>query len=158
MDVGVTFSLATIGSYQETFGMMILQPAMIPAALALLMVIPCEVGSHPFDVAEAETEICEGPLVEYSGVPLAIYKLNHAIKMFIMTALFCALFLGGNGTDMLWLDVLLLLVMCVVITIICMTLIRAITARLKVEKVFKFYWTVVSGLALLSLIMVWFGL
>ena len=64
--------------------------SMIPAAIAMLLVIPSEVGSHPFDVAEAETEICEGPLVEYSGALLGVYKLNHAIKMFILTALFAA--------------------------------------------------------------------
>ena len=60
---------------------------LIPAAVAMLLVIPCEVGQPPFDVGEAETEICEGPLAEYSGAPLAVFKLSHAIKMFVMTAL-----------------------------------------------------------------------
>ena len=31
-------------------------------------------------------------------------------------------------------------------------------ARLRVEQVFKFYWTVVAGLALVSLLLAWFGL
>jgi formate hydrogenlyase subunit 4 len=131
---------------------------MIPAALAMLLVIPGEVGSPPFDVAEAETEICDGPLVEYSGAPLGIYKLSHAIKIFISTALFVALFLGSAGTGILALDALLLFLICAGITIIFMTLIRAVTARLRVEQVFRFYWRVVTGLALISLILVWFGL
>ncbi|GAI61529.1 unnamed protein product, partial [marine sediment metagenome] len=29
----------------------------------------------PFDIPEAETEIIAGPYIEYSGVPLALYKL-----------------------------------------------------------------------------------
>ena len=132
--------------------------SMIPAAIAMLLVIPSEVGSHPFDVAEAETEICEGPLVEYSGALLGIYKLNHAIKMYILTALFAALFLGGKGTGILVVDVILLLVVCAVVTVVCMSLIDAVCARLKVEKMFTFYWTVVTGLAALSLILVWMGL
>ena len=33
----------------------------IVAAIAMLMVIPGETGNHPFDAAEAETEICEVP-------------------------------------------------------------------------------------------------
>lgn len=158
LDGGITFSLTDITAYQAAYGSMLFHWSMIPAAIAMLLVIPSEVGSHPFDVAEAETEICEGPLVEYSGALLGIYKLNHAIKIYILTALFAALFLGGCGTGILVVDVLLLLVICAVVTIVCMSLIHAVCARLKVEKMFKFYWTVVTGLAALSLILVWMGL
>ena len=35
---------------------------------------------------------------------------------------------------------------------------NAITARLKIEQIFKFYWTLVSGLALISLVLAWYGL
>ena len=44
------------------------------------------------------------------------------------------------------------------LTILCMTFIHAVTARLKIEHLFKFYWTIVSALALISLILVWIGL
>lgn len=155
--LGVTFSLTAITQYQTVYGPNLFHWSMLPAAAAMLLVIPCEVGAHPFDVGEAETEICEGPLVEYSGAPLAVFKLSHAIKMFVMTALFTALFLGGITTGMVWLDVIIVLAICTLLTIVCMSLAHAITARLKVEQVFKFYWTVVSGLALVSLILVWIG-
>ena len=85
-----------------------------------------------------------------------MFKLSHAIKMFIMTALFTALFLGGISTGMLWLDVVVALAICTAVTLVCMTLLHAVTARLKVEQMFKFFWTVVSGLALVSLLLVWF--
>jgi len=62
-DGAVTFSLAKIAEFQAANGPMIAQWSMLPAALAMLLVVPCEAGCHPFDVAEAETEICEGPLV-----------------------------------------------------------------------------------------------
>ncbi len=155
--LGVTFSLGDIMAYQAVHGPVLFHWSMIPAAIAMLLVIPCEVGAHPFDVGEAETEICEGPLVEYSGAPLAVFKLSHAIKMFVMTALFTAMFLGGITTGMVWLDVVITLAICTVVTVVCMTLAHAISARLKVEQVFKFYWTAVAGLALISLILVWIG-
>ncbi len=151
-----TFSLEQITASQELFGPNLLDWRLIPAAIAMLLVIPCEVGQHPFDVGEAETEICEGPLVEYSGKPLAVFKLSHAIKMFVMTAFFCAMFLGGVTTGMLWLDIVLTLVFCTVVTLVCMTLLHAISARFRVEQLFKFFWTVVAGLALASLLLVWF--
>lgn len=155
---GLTFSMADVALYQAEFGPLITKWSMIPAAVAMLLIIPCEVGSHPFDIAEAETEICEGTLVEYSGPPLAVYKLSHAVKMFIMSALFSALFLGGAGTGILAADALIFLLECIAVTIISMSLPHAVTARLKVEQVFKFFWTFVAGMAALSVVLVWFGL
>lgn len=152
------FSMQDVVTWQSANGCLLTHWSMIPAAIAMLLVIPAEVGTQPFDVAEAETEICEGPLVEYSGGPLAMFKLNTAMKMFIMTALFTAMFLGGISTGILALDVLILVVICIVLTILCMTTIHAVTARLKIEHLFKFYWTIVTGLALISLILVWIGL
>ena len=152
------FSLQDIVDWQAANGCGLFHWSLLPAALAMLLVIPAEVGTQPFDVAEAETEICEGPLVEYSGLPLGVFKLNTAMKMFIMTALFVSLFLGGLDTGILVLNVAILIAICAVITILCMTLIHAVTARLKIEHLFKFYWTFVAALASLSLILVWLGL
>jgi NADH-quinone oxidoreductase subunit H len=155
---GVTFSLETIAAWQQANGCILFKWSMIPAALAMLFVIPCEIGAHPFDVAEAETEICEGTLAEYSGKPLAMFKLSHCVKVYVMTALFCALFLGGISTGIIALDALILLALCALVTFITMTVPHAVCARFKVEQLFKFYWTVVSGLAALSLILVWISL
>lgn len=152
------FSMQGIADWQAANGCALFHWALIPAAIAMLLVIPAEVGTQPFDVAEAETEICEGPLIEYSGAPLGLFKLATAIKMFVMTALFTALFLGGIRTGFVALDAVILVAICAVLTVLCMTLIHAVTARLKIEHLFKFYWTIVTGLALISLILVWLGL
>lgn len=152
------FSLQAIADYQAANGPLITRWALIPAAIAMLFVIPCEVGMHPFDVAEAETEICEGTLAEYSGPPLAVFRLTHMVKMFIMTALFCVLFLGGITTGIAVVDVILFVLFCLILTFLTMSLPHGACARFKVEQVFKFYWTVVAGLAALSLILVWLGL
>mgnify|MGYP003290549535 CR=1 FL=1 len=154
----LVFSLGEIGDWQAANGLLISHWALIPAAIAMLLVIPAEVGTQPFDVAEAETEICEGPLVEYSGAPLAIFKLNTAIKMFVMTSLFTVLFFGGIDTGYIALNAVVLVAICAVLTVVCMTLAHAICARLKIEHLFKFYWTVVTALAAISLILVWLGL
>lgn len=155
---GCTFSLQKIAEWQAANGSILFHWSMIPAAIAMLFVIPCEIGMHPFDIAEAETEICEGTLAEYSGAPLALYKLAHSVKIYIMTALFCAMFLGGISTGIVALDAVILVVLCAVVTFVTMTVPHAVCARFKVEQVFKFYWTIVTGLALISLVLVWFGL
>lgn len=158
MGTGLCFSLSDIAAYQTVNGSLITKLSMIPAAIAFMMVIPGETGNHPFDAAEAETELCEGMLAEYSGAPLGVYKLSHAIKMLTLTSLFVALFLGGIGTGIVIVDALILFAVCVVLTAVCISLVHAITARLKIEQIFKYYWTVVSGLALISLVLAWYGL
>ena len=172
---GLVFSMSEIIRYQLASGSLIGKVSMIPAAIAFLLIIPGETGSHPFDTAEAETEICEGLLAEYSGAPLAVYKLSHSIKVLTLESLFVALFLGGIGggiralvgsfglsaavTGMIsgLLGAIVLVLICIVITILFISLVHAITARLKIEQVFKYYWTVVTGLALLSLVLAWYG-
>ena len=158
MGTGLCFSLSTISDFQAANGSLILKGSMIPAAIAMLMVIPGETGNHPFDAAEAETEICEGMLAEYSGAPLGVYKLNHAVKMLTLTSLFVALFLGGLGTGILPLDIIIMFLLCVALTAVSISFVHAVTARLKIEQIFKYYWTVVSGLALISLVLAWYGM
>ena len=157
-ELGATFSLYEIAAWQAANGSVLFHWSMIPAAIAMLLVIPCEVGMHPFDIAEAETEICEGMLTEYSGFPLAVYKLTHTVKVYVMTSLFVAMFLGGAVTGNYATDAVMLFVLCLIVTFLSMTLPHGVCARLKVEQVFKFFWTIVTGLALISLLLVWFGL
>ena len=154
----VTFSFSKIANYQLANGSLITHASLIPAAIAMLLIIPGETGNHPFDTAEAETEICEGLLAEYSGAPLAVYKLTHCVKVLTLTSFFAALFLGGIGTGIVVVDAIILVAICIVLTIVSISFVHAITARLKIEQVFKFYWTIVTGLALISLVLAWYGL
>ena len=174
LGTGLCFSLTDIVGYQIVNGSLITRLSMLPAVAAMLLIIPGETGSHPFDAAEAETEICEGMLAEYSGAPLAVYKLSHAVKLLTMTSLFVALFLGGIGGGVmnlfsglgpaaagslgLILEILILFVICALLVAVCVSLIHAVTARLRIEQLFKYYWTVVTGLAAISVVLAWYGL
>lgn len=153
----ITFSLKSISMYQASKGMLITKLSMIPAAIAFLLCIPAEVGTVPFDVAEAETEICEGPLVEYSGKFLGLYKLTSAVKMFIMGSLFVALFLGGegfgSGVSMLPLNTLLMIFLVILVIAVSVSFVRAIVARIKIEQTLKFFWTIPTLLAVISLVL-----
>jgi hydrogenase-4 component C len=52
-----------------------------------------EMGKLPFDLGEAEQELQEGPLAEYSGRSLAILKWSIYMKQLVLVALFLALFI-----------------------------------------------------------------
>lgn len=161
---GTTYSLSAIALAQEVNGSFMFSISLLPAALAFLMILPAKIGSSPFDVAEAETELCEGPLAEYSGLQLGLFKLTHKIKAYVMTALFVVLFLGGIGISStnfsidILLNTLIRIVLTIVISILFLSVVRGIMGRYKSNQMFKFYWIVPTILALLSYILVSFNL
>lgn len=59
-----------------------------------------EMGKLPFDLAEAEQELQEGPLTEFSGRSLALMKWGIYLKQLVIVSLFLAVFLPfGNVTE-----------------------------------------------------------
>lgn len=79
----------------------------ISPVATLLAMLACgfacfiEMGKIPFDVAEAEQELQEGPLTEYSGAGLALVKWGIGLKQVVMASLFLALFFPFGNADTL---------------------------------------------------------
>lgn len=161
---GITYSLTAIAIAQQNNGSFIFTLSLIPAAISFLMILPAKIGVSPFDVAEAETEICEGPLAEYSGIHLGLFKLTHNIKIYVMTSLFVVLFLGGIGMTTgnnlidLAINTIINIVLVIIISILFLSVVRGLMGRYKTNQMFKFYWTVPTILSLLSYILVSFSL
>lgn len=149
----VTFSLRIIEDYQKLYGINLANISTFPAAVAFLFIIPAEVGTVPFDIAEAETEICEGPLVEYSGFYLGVYKLTQAVKMFIMGNLFVSLFLGGINFGNTILNVLFNILLIILVIVVSISFVRSVVGRIRIEQTLRFFWTVPTVLAIISLIL-----
>lgn len=157
---GTTYSLSLISNAQQGSGSFLFTISLLPAAIAFLMILPAKIGVSPFDVSEAETEICEGPLAEYSGIYLGLFKLTHNIKVYVMTSLFVVLFLGGVGITTgnlaidLLINTLILVVLVIVISVLFLSIVRGLMGRYKTNQMFKFYWTIPTVLSLLSYILV----
>jgi hydrogenase-4 component C len=60
-----------------------------------------EMGKLPFDMAEAEQELQEGPLTEYSGSALALVKWGLALKKLVVAQMFLGVFLPfGQASEL----------------------------------------------------------
>lgn len=143
-------------------GDLLVSPAPIGSlsgGLALLVCITCmqaKLTLVPFDMPEAETELSGGALIEYSGPPLAIFKLTRAMMLFTMPVLLVVLFFGGllNGPVwQRWLIGFLLWFVLVAITIV----IRNTTPRVRIDQAVRFFWGPVSVVALAAVVLAWLG-
>jgi formate hydrogenlyase subunit 4 len=113
------------------------------------------IGRVPFDATEAETEIMEGPLLEYSGPKLALFKFARMAKLFVYTALFLAVFVPRIPTGNYVLDLLVFLVEQAVLLLV-VTVIAAPHARYRIDQVVRYY-VVLFVLALGALTMAALG-
>jgi NADH-quinone oxidoreductase subunit H len=87
---GQQLSLAAIAQHAP-----VLSISGMLAFLAALLCIQAKLGFVPFDIAEAETELGSGVLMEYSGALLAAWKLMQAIMLVALPFFLAMVFLGG---------------------------------------------------------------
>lgn len=113
------------------------------------------VGRVPFDVTEAETEIMEGPLIEYTGPKLALFKMARMGRLFIYCALFIAIFVPWGQVGYYPLDLLIFLGK-VLFLVLFVTLIAATHARYRIDQVVRYYM-ILFVVALLALVLAVLG-
>lgn len=119
-----------------------------------LLCIQAKMALRPFDIAEAETEIVEGPLMEYSGPLLAFWKLNHHIMYVAYPMILIILFMGGfnlQGIGILWAILKYLLI------VVLMIIIKNTNPRLQIDAALKFFWRILAPLAFVGLILAVLG-
>jgi len=155
------FMLSTISTY-PVWGLV--GPLGIIGFLILLFVMlvvtPGELAKIPFDVAEAETELAGGLLVEYSGRNLALFYVANAIKSFAIVSLIVALFFPYHLSPLLGvtatipaniINLLFFLVKVFVIMFICVMLIRSALARFRIDHASKFYIWVIGAISVIGM-------
>ena len=148
-----TFSLSEIVQFQLENGALLFDYTMLPALLAFLVFIPGNMGVVPFDIPEAETEIVEGPILEYSGSGLALFKLMTSLKMVVVLGLAIVLFFPTPLGENFLLNLLWFFLKCLVLMLISITVVRTSTGRVRIDQAFKFYLKYPTVLALISLVL-----
>ncbi|MFC2045072.1 NADH-quinone oxidoreductase subunit H [Chloroflexota bacterium] len=163
--VGAVRALTQLFGYEVPFLLALLSPALITGIwkisdivnyqvnhiwfiaylpLALIVAVISLVGKLeriPFDIPEAETEIVGGPLTEYSGKRLALFRLMINIEMVAGSALIAVLFLGGYSMPGIALTGIpaavagfFAFVAKTVVIVFVLSCIKALFARLRIEQ------------------------
>jgi len=114
-----------------------------------------EMGKLPFDLAEAEQELQEGPLTEFSGRSLAMLKWGIYTKQVVLVALFLAVFLpfGNMATFSIPAILLALVVFLLKVTLFyfIVAILENAMARVRFLKASAVTWAAL-GAAILSFV------
>jgi len=148
---GGIISLGGMVAYQQAGGAMIAQG--ISTALAFivaLIYVPAKLAVGPFDIPEAECELIAGPFTEYSGTPLAIFKITKAMLLCLLPVMLITLFFTSAWSPwaILW----------YVLIIVFIVLIRNTNPRLRIDQALRFFWGPVLALSLVAIILAAVGL
>jgi hydrogenase-4 component C len=128
--------------------------------LAFALASFVEMGKLPFDLAEAEQELQEGPLTEFSGRSLALMKWGIYLKQLVIVSLFLGVFLpfgsvSGITSGLPWLLSILLAVVVFFVKVILFYFIAGILensmARVRFLKASAVTWAAL-GAAILSFV------
>jgi NADH-quinone oxidoreductase subunit H len=120
------------------------------AAVVCLLCLQAKLGFTPFDVAEAETEIMGGPYIEYSGAPLALFKLSQAILLFVLPVFLITVFLGGirlRGLGILWFLLEYVAILALVVVI------KNTNPRVRVDQAIRFFWRILTPVAIVAFLL-----
>ncbi|MFH1965083.1 MAG: complex I subunit 1 family protein [Acidobacteriota bacterium] len=119
-----------------------------------LLCIQAKMTLPPFHIPEAETELVEGPFMEYSGPPLAFWKLSHLMMWAVFPFLLIVLFLGGfslEGIGILWAVLKYLLIVVLII------IIKNTNPRIRIDTALNFFWKYAAPLGFAAMILAVIG-
>ena len=143
-----SFSLVDMVNAQTGLWNVFKQPV---AFLVFLISGVAELNRTPFDMPEAESELCCGYNVEYSSMKFALFFLAEYIHMVVFASLVTTLFFGGwhgpaflPGVAWFFIKVFAVIFLCIWV--------RATFPRLRYDKVMKLEWKFLLPVALLNIL------
>mgnify|MGYP000061772479 CR=1 FL=1 len=124
-----------------------------------LFFISClaETNRPPFDLAEAESELVAGHMVEYSSTPYLLYMAGEYIAIWLMCALISVLFFGGWLSPIPGLpDGALWMFLKMAFWFFMFAMVKAIVPRYRYDQLMRIGWKVFLPLSLVWVVLIAF--
>jgi NADH-quinone oxidoreductase subunit H len=164
LSLGLTMAVPVIIVGSMSLGDIISSQTMIyqwyifqnPLAAAILFVaLLAEVNRAPFDLPEAEQELTQGYMTEYSGMKFALFMMAEYLGMIGISAIVCSLYLGGYNDGFGLVQHMpflgpVVLIGKIVLFLIFMVWIRATLPRIRYDRLMAFGWKIMLPLAIVA--------
>ncbi|MFW6159015.1 MAG: respiratory chain complex I subunit 1 family protein [Planctomycetota bacterium] len=151
---GWTFQLGGLLAAQQAGAPVVFRLSGVLALVVAIVCMQAKLGQVPFDLAEAECEIMSGVYVEYSGPSLAFWMMTRAMLLAVMPLLLIIVFWGGLTPTVLG---VLAFAGKYVLLVALVTLIRNTNPRLRIDQTVRFFWFVLTPLAVVTVLLALIG-
>jgi len=151
---GYAIKLGDIIAHQAGHGPIIRSASGAISFIVMILCVQAKLGFVPFDMPEAETEIMSGTCIEYSGKPLAIFKIAKAIMLFIIPIFLITLYFGGLKFDI---EGFVKNISQYLLILVLMIVIKNTNPRVRIDHAMRFFWGPMTSLAVLSVVLAYAG-
>ncbi|MXP63197.1 NADH-quinone oxidoreductase subunit NuoH [Roseomonas sp. M0104] len=122
-----------------------------------------ETNRPPFDLAEGESELVAGFMVEYSSMTFALFFLGEYANMILMSAMTSILFLGGwlpplDVAPLNWVPGPIWFILKICLCLFTFIWVRATFPRYRYDQLMRLGWKVFLPFSLIYLVLVAFVL
>jgi NADH-quinone oxidoreductase subunit H len=153
-----TLNLTEIVELQKTRPLWI-ELMLAPMSVVFFISVLAETNRHPFDLAEAESELVAGYNVEYSSLGFALFFLGEYANMILVSAITTIFFLGGylppfNIQALNSIPGFIWFIMKISILLFIFIWIRATTPRYRYDQLMRLGWKIFLPLTLLWLVLI----
>ncbi len=150
-----TLNLTGIVMAQRTIWFVV---PLFPMFIVYFISALAETNRAPFDVAEGESEIVAGFMVEYSGISWALFFLGEYANMILQAAMVTILFLGGwlplvPVVPFTWVPGPIWFIAKMIVCLFIFIWVRATFPRFRYDQIMRLGWKVFLPLSLFWLVL-----
>jgi len=148
---GGAIQLGTILDHQLRLGANLFSYSGFLSFIVAILCMQAKLCFVPFDASEADQELMGGVLIEYSGLPLAVFKLTKAVLLYTMPLFIIVLFWADNLSPLILIGKFISLLVVIV-------LIKNTNPRLRIDQSLRFFWRIPTFLATVAVVLATLGL
>ncbi|GGC56133.1 NADH-quinone oxidoreductase subunit NuoH [Chelatococcus reniformis] len=132
---------------------------LLPMFVVFVISALAETNRPPFDLAEAESELVAGFMVEYSSTPYLLFMLGEYIAILTMCALGTILFLGGWSAPIAvppftWIPGIVWFLLKLTLMFFIIAMAKAMVPRYRYDQLMRLGWKVFLPLSLAMVVLV----
>lgn len=132
---------------------------LLPMFVVFFVSALAETNRPPFDLAEAESELVAGYMVEYGSTPYMMFMLGEYVAICTMCAMMALLFMGGwmppiDVAPFTWVPGIVWFLLKAVLMFFFVAMAKAMVPRYRYDQLMRLGWKVFLPLSLIYVVLV----
>jgi NADH-quinone oxidoreductase subunit H len=132
---------------------------LLPMFVVFFISALAETNRPPFDLAEAESELVAGFMVEYGSTPYMMFMLGEYVSIALMCAMMTILFMGGwlppvDAAPFTWVPGFVWFLLKSLLVFFMFAMVKAMVPRYRYDQLMRLGWKIFLPLSLIMVVVV----